>query len=509
MEFFQIDKNTKFLIYSIGGDGIKIFKTLTKNGLEVLGFIDKRANDVPELLGKKVWLLENIPDCKEAVVFIAVKNVFIHNELSNNLIDLGYYKQIYTPPSVISGNQNDFDLDIYNIFHKHRKGDVVMNTDIKLTNKKHKTILKDTMKINSDNKLVTCYLPVELLFNYEIKYILEDVNMMGFYHMTELYEFFNNNNTNNEAIDNYISYSLNWVVKSDVPNNESFIESFIKRVIESKYEVYKNMLDKFQFQFDFFIEFAPEVEMKSPSHFNIINSGRNRVSFLIAMGYEAVPVKMKLADYEKFSSLNNVQTSQIEEVTDGLFSRIPHPFLYQLNYNATRYSSKFLRYVLTTIYKQNNKLSEIVFKDNLVTLDNEKSKENLSKHNLGIMVHDSGETFRFFKNIPLNLLSFKSENMTDLNDNRHKVFNEIFGVTDEYSDTDCVLLNSLIISHENSFYENVNLIKKCTENIFILSCEGDKILTEITTLGFNLNSTFYNYFDYSLNKSVFGYHFKK
>lgn len=507
MDFFQIDKNSIFLIYGTGGDGLRIFKTLQKNNIRVAGFIDKRANDIKKLYDKPVWTLENIPQDQDYIVVITLKNVYLHENISKQLTNLGIYKQIYTPISVLDKNENiDLDLQLYQIYQDLLQGVINKNCNIKLSNKKRKIILKDDLFIKKDDEYVTCYMPIELIFNYKVCDNLQDCPMVAFYQLIELFEFFHNKITDAVAIENYIAYSLTWLVKTDMEFSKSLKQSWV----ESRYEVYKNMLDKFQFQIDYFVEFAPVVEMHSTIHFNLNNSGRNRVAFLIALGYEVIPIKVKKEDYHKFSSLSDSKLQQIEQMENNFFSRLPHPLLYKLNFSATNYSSVFLRYIITNIYKNICDYSQISYNKDYTMLDNKMMLKKLACYNIGIMMHDNGHTSRFFNNTNMNVFTYKSIQLSDIEENSLNIINNIFNVNCLNSKiNDNNSFNAIVICNNNSYDENISLIKKCKNDLFILSGDDSVILNEILNYNFIQKSSFYQYYDLNHNTIIKGYHYVK
>ena len=90
-----ITEGTDIYIYGYGVRGNAIRQTLQKRGLKVVAFIDRNAEkyagentDIP------VWSLQKLShfsvDFSNAVVIVAVSNIFEHEKIANTLASVGF-----------------------------------------------------------------------------------------------------------------------------------------------------------------------------------------------------------------------------------------------------------------------------------------------------------------------------------------------------------------------------------------------------------------------------------
>ena len=93
----------KYILYGAAAIGDLVKDSLEKNGLEVIGYIDKRASELSEYNGLMVWSIEEVPQeyiDAEVNVYISVKNVFEHEKIALLLRKRGFTKIIYAPLSI-------------------------------------------------------------------------------------------------------------------------------------------------------------------------------------------------------------------------------------------------------------------------------------------------------------------------------------------------------------------------------------------------------------------------
>ena len=100
---------TPIVIYGASYIGSVTGKELIKQRYNVIGFVDKRAKNIGECLGLPVYGLEELKEHvkEDAVIFVAVKNVYYHEDIVETLNSLGFFNIIYKSEKAIGGEMGD------------------------------------------------------------------------------------------------------------------------------------------------------------------------------------------------------------------------------------------------------------------------------------------------------------------------------------------------------------------------------------------------------------------
>ena len=480
MDKFILCKNYNYIIYGTGGDGLKLFDNLKKIGISVTGYIDKRADEIHSIKNVPVWTMKKFCDLNfcvdKTIIIISIKNVYQHSHIALDLAKKGYKNIIYKPLKIILGQSEDFNLNILSeVFDKLLYGNDIDN-DIELikTDEKINIEFKDKFIINESDNMVTCFLPIELLFNYNNEESFKDINMMAFFPLVELYEAFLNSNNiyYNERLENYIIYASDWLKDKEVKLTDKLKESFIN----SRYEVFNQMQNIIDINFSYFIEYAPRIKLSCGTHFNLTSSGRNRIAYLIAKGYKHVPVKMTNTDYNNWINYEYLKEfiDKIESLgITKLFSPIPHPFCSNIPVISVDYILLLCKNILNIILKQEYEKC-LIQQDDYIIVNNDKFNKTKSNYNIAVFVKDNGCVSRFLLNCGFNVHRYFSKrwdkeqkislaidtllNYTYVND----VNKYIENANENYYDT-------IIIDTNNDIHENNKLIKMVNKNIILIN----------------------------------------
>lgn len=109
-------KNAKILIYGAGGTGVNVKRLLEKECI-VLGFLDKRAGQIIRMDGLEVYDFSGIrKQFLDCIVIVTVKNVFVHDEIVRDLLDVGFRWIIYKPGNILRNCANEKEKRIDVIF---------------------------------------------------------------------------------------------------------------------------------------------------------------------------------------------------------------------------------------------------------------------------------------------------------------------------------------------------------------------------------------------------------
>lgn len=359
MNMFQINEQKRYIIYGIGGNGIKIQRVLREANYLIDCFIDLRADSVRSVSGERVLNPEEaekeIKDKKNCIVIITIKDVFDHSKIAKRLAKAGFVNCIYKPLEILQGIEDNELLDISKA-HDRLIADLAIPDKLNLqeTNCKICINLQERLLIEKNRTQVSAWLPVELLFNYHNGEPYESINMALFSPLVELYRYFMGEFKDfkkcDTAIENFILYSMEWMEKNHISDTEDLRKS----LINSKYKAFIEMQRIVETDQNFFVRNAPEVFFEE-GRFFISSSGRNRIAFLIAKGYRFVPVKMQTENYEKWKNqlvVNEITKFIQDNEVENLLMPVPNPLLSSLRENCTDYVSLFVMNCLNQITKQ-------------------------------------------------------------------------------------------------------------------------------------------------------------
>ncbi len=413
------------LIYGTGGNGRILFHKLIRDEFNVLGFIDKRAEEIGLLEGKKVYNpqtdLKFLKEKEKIVIIITIKNVFAHMKITKELFDIGFSHIIFKSLNVLHdvADKKEKEIDaIYETVVEARKTNEAIPFGIYVPElDKIEIKLKDRLYIKEKDDLVYAWCPVELLFNYKDAQLFAKVNMALFFPIVELYKAFLGNEAVciKECLDNFYVYAGEWVVK----NNEQYRDSLKKSLLESRYSVFKEMQKLFETQNDFFIDNAPHVERGDKNRFYMSSSGRNRVSFLIAKGYRYVPVKMNKKDYIGWCDLSHVEQfyNSFEKEYKDYFAPYPNPYLVDLNYEFIDYQKLFLQHIANDLTKKAY-IDSVQEMNGIEVYTLQKSEEYWYRIGIKFMIDDGDIGREYFDRIGF------SDSISDSNYSNILVFND-------------------------------------------------------------------------------------
>jgi hypothetical protein len=339
-----------------------------------------------------------ISDKQEYVVFIAVKNVFSHDEIARSLLENGFHRIVYKPGNILKGNGNSTEKQIDEIYETlmERKA---CNTNFRIPyTEMICTTFRDQLCIEREDTYVKTWCPVELLFNYKESHDYPGINMPLFFPLVELYKYFLGDTSigREEAVSNFMAYSCEWLKQNNRELTRSQAESFM----ESRTAVFEEMQKTAEVDIDFFRKNCPMVKYEG-GRFYLSSSGRNRVSFLIAKGFKYVPVKMSRDDYSDWCDMQSVK--KMQEYIDGnkiasFFAPYPNPYLLDYPVDFVDYQRLFLIPIANGITKKIYKDSR-VNEGTLTCVDYSKVESEKSKISVVCCMQDDGIASRYFESI--------------------------------------------------------------------------------------------------------------
>lgn len=396
-------EHAKILIYGAGGNGIRFYERHKKQ-LQMVCFIDKRANEIKSIDELPVLSLEEVfekfVDKDECVVFITVKNVFSHTEIAKVFVENGFHRIIYKSDNALKGIANIEDQAIDEIYENliERKGHKY-NFSIPFT-KSIYTSFKDRLCIEVTATEIIAWCPVELLFNYKASNDYPGLNLTLFFPLVELYRFFLGDSSidKEEVLENFFVYSCEWLKKNGRELNESQKNSFL----ESRTAVFEEMQKMSEVDIDFFKKNCPEVQYES-GKFYLSSSGRNRVSFLIAKGFKYVPVRMSDKDYLEWCDLQHIYEMENYVNANGIksfFAPYPNPYLLDFPIDFVDYQRLFLWPIANEIVKEIYKDSRVT-EGSLTCINYDKVEKEKSKVSVVCYLKDDDIACQYFRSIGL------------------------------------------------------------------------------------------------------------
>lgn len=347
---YLISKNDSIIIYGAATVGIRIFKILLENNFNIEAFIDKRADEISTLLGYPVLNI-NDKDClerkKNSIVIVAVKNVFEHNKIAETLLKIGFNKIIYKPYWELIGCANEEQQIISKVYDSFIKNKIDISIKVPFANKNDSIKLLDfgTVKNFSNYKIVN--IPAEMIFtNLGSNSEWDDIPIAALYPHIEFFETLDGNMKTD------IIYYQKYCEQAALQVKDILTtENWKKNVIQNRIDIFWQMQQSLEIDFDFFIRNPITAIYNIKGYFNL-TGGKHRAAFFIAHNYSYIPVKITNDDYKKWINNNlllsfekRIQTSAISELPEAL----PHPMLYRFpsvkGIDYLRIQQKIIRFI--------------------------------------------------------------------------------------------------------------------------------------------------------------------
>lgn len=334
-KYFNLNNKSKILIYGAAAIGLIVHDICKEVELTVLGFMDKRGDEISQLQGLKVWNLRSDfrEIDKDVVVFIAVKNVFEHDNIVRKLLEMGFHNIIYRPYSVIKGGgteEEKFINEIYDKFMNHELGNTI-NINVPQTFEVGRYIFKNysLIKDNDTHKIV--YVPLECIytdnkkipnvFNWSDLPIMALVPHIGFFKWLDGQEGFS------------YQYYMDFCISSAQNGGQiNITQAWKENVIRNRSDVFNNMNLSIERDYDFFVRNAPVGEWNTGGYFNL-RSGKHRAAFFMAKGKMYFPLKISREDFDCW--INQPKLDKFIKKFDEfnlqeIHAPIEHPYFFDL-----------------------------------------------------------------------------------------------------------------------------------------------------------------------------------
>ena len=287
MRCFTFDENKNYVVYGAGGNCYHIIRLFQNTNYHIEAILDQRADTMSDVMGIPVYTLEEYRKGEHAkekcVIIISIKNVFEHASIARNLIELGFENIIYKPFPILQGEKGEIwdsiDCVYEMLVEKKDLSAATQDNLVACSELSTLRVFKDELLISKSEQEVICWLPVELVCNYDREDAYGLIPISSYYPLVELYQYLLNCGTENkwEKIeDNFALYCSEWIEKE----HQVFTDSLKQSMIDSRINVFYQMQRKSDLDREFFIRNAVLVKRIDSFRFCLLSSGRNRMSFL-------------------------------------------------------------------------------------------------------------------------------------------------------------------------------------------------------------------------------------
>lgn len=395
---FRLDKKTPIVLYGAATIGNLLYKHFTQNGYEVKGFIDMRAGEIKDMCGVPVYGMDDGCLSRDFVIVIAVKNVWEHGRIADELIKRGFYRLVFRPYACLEGKGGKEEKELNSIYDKLTdltKENVFFEGDVPLADQYYHrewsvNILEET------EEAVTIFVPVTLLYTdkkdgvpeFPVLFLKPHLQFIKYVMGME-----------GGSVKDYMQYCLEGASK--VGGFET-TDAWKENVIRSRAEVYIKMNHMYNLERDFFIRQAPHVHWNIERKYFNLQSGKHRVTFLAAKGDNYVAVKMTKGDYADWIRENLAkETGDFLEgqCRSGKAVPVEHPFFYE-------YSCLEEQFWYQLIRKMMEKVSEEYYVDSGTDLL--KGKKFL------VSLYDDGFVKRFLKRCGFEVFVQEQDNIGEI-----------------------------------------------------------------------------------------------
>lgn len=327
----------KCILYGAASIGDLAKNALEKCGFRILGYIDRRAFELESYNGLPVWEIQAIPHSlidDNTIIYVAVKNVFEHEKIANQLRKYNFKNIIYKPYNSLLGLGNDSEQKLSFLYDKLFSGVYTNDLDFEQLKISHAEALHDWGKIYEKNGITLAYIPVDYIFtNNYLNNPMEkwgNICIAAFFTHIDFFRFLAH------YMDAEPMAYLNeyCIFTAQLQNKIHITEAWKHNVIENRSQIYEQMRLALDIDPDFFIRNAALAEWNSEKKYFNLLSGKHRCTFLSAMGKRYIPLKIKSEHYNQY--INKEEIEPVYDLLDEHEIVIPHPFFYRNIYSRDR-----------------------------------------------------------------------------------------------------------------------------------------------------------------------------
>lgn len=464
---FLFDKGSPIILYGAATIGCMLDDHLTSLGYQIKGFMDLRAEEIGNLHEKTVFQPDDESLSRDYVIIVAVKNVFEHSRIADDLAERGFKRLIYRPYVCLKGQGDEIENqlnDAYDSLTDFKGDSIPFEGQLPLSQFPVHSLLKMSGVLAEEKSMITAYIPITMLFSDKTPQAPEFSVLFMRPHLQFVKYVLGMEGGETEA---FIQYCREGASK--VGGFET-TASWENNVVRNQTEVYAQMNHMYSIEKNFFLEQAPYVRWNEKKYFNL-QSGKHRSTFLVAKGDNYVAVKMQKDDFDTWVQASTVLKLEKEvekQYKHGLSVPIENPYFYEYSCIEEHFWYQLVRIIM-------EKISETEYRD---------SKENLLlQQRFAVALSDNGFIKRFLKRCGFEVAVWR-----EVDELEHKLdkllgFNKE-GKTDSVQDWEHVKYmiyeeGTDIVAHKNCKVENLFLITDKKEylgnKIMMGLCKGRQV----------------------------------
>lgn len=324
--YFSFKDAKDVYIYGASYMGSVTGKALLKNGIKLKGFIDQRAEDIGQCIGIPVYTPEVFrrEADSQAVIFVAVKNVYYHMEIAKSLYEHGYTRLIYKTSHAINGSLTAEEQILDQAYESIYKIGNIPAFQIPVIVPQRELCWKDCRILSEKDGYVTFSAPLEQIYTGQTADQWTDVPILSLIPHIRLFRHFNGDE--HSMPDDYIKLCEEGA-KSE---NIEITDSWRSYVLRNRFHIYEQMRWRYDNEPEYFIEQAPVAAWNERGYFNL-QTGKHRICFLAAMGRYSVPVKIRQEEWQRLCECRRFkEIKQLLVQNPDLKVPLPH-FYFQSN----------------------------------------------------------------------------------------------------------------------------------------------------------------------------------
>lgn len=467
---YIIEKTDRFILYGAAALGKVFLDILTGAGYSVMGFMDKRCEEISEAHGLPVWNMEKAEKAQDIIILISIKNVFEHQGIADRLFEQGYKKIIFLPQSCIKGEesnlQNIYDTYNYILSYKGKASEGLnLQRELPLLQEKMQLRFNNTGIINRKDDYVVVNMPIVNLFTAQKKenfnYPWAEQSILSLIPHTALYHYLWGGESDKTQY--YIDFCSYGAIGSGV----EMTEGWKKNLISNRLVVLDEMKKSLETDYDFFTRNAPKAVWNQEKRYFNLNEGRHRAALFVYEERYTMPVRIKAEEYGEFYNGPEVLHAQqyFNSLGAGEVLPVPisHPAFADVKCNRPQYYS----FVMKTIMEF---LSEYLLGKN--------GTISFGSLSAGLLLNDCGELKRLLSKAGCNVFNLRSLTANE------EVIDQVFNFrNNEMSegDADILVLDTVSLGYEADL-EDIITNNKHTQFIFHIA-EAAKIQRVQETLG--------------------------
>ena len=283
---------------------------------------------------------------KDIVIFVAVKNVYYHEDIVETLNSRGFFKIIYKSPKAISGEMDIREKILDDAYEGIYKKGNVLPLHIPVITVQKKIGWQENFLLEECEDNVVVKIPVELLFTGVTDAVWANVPVLLLFPYIDLFYYFRGQEQ--YFPDDY----LDLCQKGARSENLKITNGWKEYVLQNRRDIFEQMYLKYEFEPNYFLEHAPKVRWSSNGFFTI-ETGKHRVCFLISAGTLNIPVRISKADWTEFLDYDAID--RLKGALGAFKNKripVPHPFFQgTVQFNSFP-QLQVLQGILRVLYKE-------------------------------------------------------------------------------------------------------------------------------------------------------------